>query len=331
MSHEITVRKDGTAEMFAAGSTPVWHRLGQRTERAVTSGAALKLAGLDWQVAERQICVQSDREMKLVASHKAIVRMDSGDVVGVVGRKYKPVQNEEAFQWLDELVGCRLAIYETAGSLRNGSLVWALVRLPGELRIKGTDDVTRPYILLCNSHDGSIAFRAMNCAVRVVCSNTITMALRGAGTDSISVRHTERIHDRIADAQRVLGVAVDQHRVFEMQMNALARTKLKPRQFSRYLTNVLGPVQKDNDGMQRVRAHVVANFDHPLQRLRGIEGSAWAAYNSVSQWIDWERMTRGTSQRERDERRFASTLVGAGAELKRKAFNEALAIAEAAA
>ncbi len=330
MGHEITVRKDGTVEMFAAGSTPVWHRLGQRTEEALTSGGALAMAALDWRVHESPVHAEIAGDLHLVRTHKAIVRTDTETVLGIVGRKYRPVQNEEAFNWLDELVGCRMAIYETAGSLRGGALVWALVRLPGELRIEGTDDVTKPYILLCNSHDGSLAFRAMNCAIRVVCSNTLTLALRSAGSDSVSVRHTERVHDRIADAQRVLGVAVEGHRELEARMNLLARHRLKRGQFGRYLDRVLGKDADDGKDPSRARVQVEANFEHPLQRIKGIEGTAWAAYNSVAQWVDWERSARGRDQRERDERRFSTVMVGAGADLKRRAFDQALALAGAA-
>jgi len=90
MSHEITVHKDGTAEMFAAGSTPVWHRIGQRVERALTSGAALQMAALDWKVDERPIYADIAGEMTAVNTHKSIVRRDTRDVLGVVGRKYRP-------------------------------------------------------------------------------------------------------------------------------------------------------------------------------------------------------------------------------------------------
>ncbi|MBI1302176.1 MAG: DUF932 domain-containing protein, partial [Phycisphaera sp.] len=241
-----------------------------------------------------------------------------------------------AFEWLDGLVGSRLAMYETAGSIRNGALVWALVRLPGELRIANTDDVVRPFILVCNSHDGSVAFRALNTSVRVVCSNTLTLAFRTAGADSIAVKHTERIHDRIADAQEVLGLAVTEHRRFEAHMNILAERKLRKREFESYLDKVLGPSSrqewKDESGevgyeLSAARQQITANFDHDLQRLKGIEHSAWSAFNAVSQYVDWERPTRGSVGRDRDERRFASMMFQGGADLKRRAWSAALATA----
>ena len=327
MSHDITVRKDGTEEFFAAGSIPVWHRLGQRTERPLTSSAALTMAGLDWKVEPRALYTTIEGRLRKIESHKSIVRLDTNAVLGVVGRRYRPVQNAEAFAWLDELMGCRMAVYETAGSIRQGALVWAMIRLPGELRIAGTDDIVKPFILVCNSHDGSLAFRALNTTVRVVCANTLTLALQSAGADSVAVKHTERIHDRIADAQRVLGLAVNQHRLFESQMNLLAQRKLTHQGFSAYLDQVLGERKAEAECEVGVmRQQIQANFDHEFQRIKGIEHSAWAAVNSVTQYVDWTRPTRGATQPERAERRFQSTMLGAGAELKRKAWSAALSL-----
>jgi phage/plasmid-like protein (TIGR03299 family) len=333
MPHAITIRPDGTEEFFAAGSTPVWHRIGQRVERALSTQAALRMAALDWTVEARPIFVDGqDGAVPEVPTHKAIVRTDTQALLGVVGKRYQPVQNFQTFEWLDEVIGPGKAVYETAGSLHGGKVVWSLVKLPGELRIASTDDVVKPFILVVNSHDGSIAFRALNTSIRVVCQNTLTLALRHAGPDSISVKHTESIHDRLADAQEVLGLAISKHREFEVQMNRLAQVRLTKRTFSSYLDRVLGPVPKPTEDdpepeVSTARQQVVANFDHELQRLKGIEHTAWAAFNAVSQYVDWERPTRGTNGSARDERRFEAMMLGVGAELKRKAWAEALNLA----
>ena len=334
MPHAITVRPDGKEEFFAAGSTPVWHRIGQRVDRALSSHAALKMAALDWTVKDRPLFVDgTDGSTCAVATHKAIVRMDSQAILGIVGRKYQPVQNAQTFEWLDEVIGPGKAVYETAGSLHGGKIVWALVKLPGELRIANTDDLVKPYILICNSHDGSIAFRALNTSIRVVCQNTLTLALRNAGPDSISIKHTESIHDRLADAQEVLGLSIAKHREFEVQMNRLAQVRMTKRTYGSYLDRVLGPVpqpteQEPEPEASAARQQIVANFDHELQRLKGIEHTAWAGFNAVSQWVDWGRPSRGAAGT-RDERRFESMMLGAGADLKRRAWNEALKLARA--
>ena len=316
-----------TTTTFHAGSTPVWKRIGQDAAGANTSADALSVAGLDWRVKDRPIYTTINGTRQVIASHKAIVRQDTEDVLGVVGMRYRPVQNAEAFDWLDELLGQRMAAYETAGSVRKGALVWALVRLPSEMRIHGSDDVVRPYLLIVNSHDGSSALRVLTTAVRVVCSNALTFALRSAGDDALVTRHTRGVHDRLADAQEVLGVAINQQRQFELQMNALARCPLNSEEFGKYLDAVLQPESAEQgDSMEGSTAHqrIAANFDHEFQRLKGIEHTAWSAFNAVTQYVDWDRPSRGGTQVERDERRLSSTLVGQGAALKRKAWFNAL-------
>lgn len=275
------------------------------------------MAALDWKVDERRIYAVIAGEMSKITTHKSIVRRDTQSVLGVAARRYKPVQNEEAFKWLDGLVGSRLAVYETGGSIRKGAVVWASVRLPGELRVANTDDVVKPFILVANSHDGSVAFRALNTSIRVVCSNTPTLVLRSAGPDAIAVKHTESIHDRLADAQEVLGLAVTQHRRFEAHLNLAADRKFRKRDFETLLDRVLGTASKRKDG---------ADEPELSAALKGIEHSAWAAFNAVSQYVDWERPTRGAADSERDERRFATTMFGQGAELKRKALTTVLSL-----
>ena len=99
MPHAITVRPDGKEEFFAAGSTPVWHRIGQRVDRALSSHAALRMAALDWTVECRPLFVGGeDGAVPEVSTHKAIVRADTQTVLGVVGRKYQPVQNAQTFE-----------------------------------------------------------------------------------------------------------------------------------------------------------------------------------------------------------------------------------------
>jgi len=315
---------------FTAGTTPVWHRIGQSTAGAASSSSALHMAQLDWEVQAQPLWANSGGSMQAIRSHKAIVRCDTEQVIGVVGRRWTPVQNAEAFTWLDELVGTGAVRHEYAGSTRSGALVWALVRLPAELRIDGTDDVVHPYIMVCNSHDGTIAFRAVNTSIRVVCSNAITVALRHAGPDRVTVKHTQSVHERLADAQEVLGASVQRHSRFQQQMNALAGRRFTGRDFEAYLDGVLGPNRKSLEAPEgeptAARERITANFDHELQLLRGIEHSAWAAFNAVSQWVDWERPSRGGDGRTGDERRFQSALLGAGAELKRKAFALALSM-----
>jgi phage/plasmid-like protein (TIGR03299 family) len=333
MSHELTVREDGTAEMFAAGNQPVWHRLGQRTESAVTSEAAIRMAALDWLVVERPIMVlDPDGEMSRVSSHKAIVRKDTNSTLGVVGRRYTPIQNHEAFAWLDAVVGERLAMYETAGSLHGGKVIWMLIRLPHELRVRNTDDVSRPYVLVCNAHDGSQALRVLTCSIRVICNNTLTMALReGREASSLAIRHTESIHERVEDARKTIGIAAKRFEHLQHQMNRLSERPIKKDELERYFKVIWPdpPEAEDTSRAEAVREQLMENFHLESQRLPGssgsrIAGTAWAAFNAVTMFTDHQRPTRGRTDYQRENNRLASIWLGDSAALKRRAWDEAM-------
>ena len=115
-------------------------------------------------------------------------------------------QNHAAFEFFDAIVQDKLAIYETAGALKGGRHIWMLARLPKTLRAAGDDEI-RPYVLLANSHDGTRALRMIPTTIRVVCPNTLNLALgRSAATDGVTIFHNESLDRRVADAREKLGV-----------------------------------------------------------------------------------------------------------------------------
>jgi phage/plasmid-like protein (TIGR03299 family) len=329
MSHDLTERDDGTVEMFSAGPTPVWHRLGQRTQTQVTSEAAMRLARLDWRVEKRPLMLADGDSADFISTHQAVVRCDNGAVLGIVSPRYTPLQNHEAFEWLDEVVGERLAIYETAGSLHGGRTVWMMVRLPSAIWIRGTHDVTQPYILLCNGHDGARALRVFNTSVRVVCNNTLTWAMtRGTG-QGLCIRHTRSLKHRIEQARSVLGIAQQEQREKQREMEALARRPLRAVEARQYFECVWpdDPEVLDNDNARRVRTQMAENFALEGDAMPAVAGTAWAAYNAVSRYTDWQRPARGRTPRQIDDSRLSSIWFGDSAALKRRAWGQALALA----
>ena len=325
MAHNLTIRTDGTVEMFSAGTRPVWHRLGQRTPEAITSEQAIKLAHLDWTVAEKPIqLTQPIRDNTSIASHKAIIREDNGNLLGVVGHRYTPIQNVEAFQWLDSVVGEKRAIYETAGSIHGGRFVWMMIRLPEDLRVKGTDDLTTPYVLVCNSHDGTRPLRILDCAVRVVCNNTLTLALARGNQQGLNIRHTACIREKVDEARKALGIAVRRYGTMQQEMDRLAQHQMSVREVKAYFLDVWPdhPQVENTSRTQAVRDQLMENFES--ERLAGVRGSAWAAFNAVTAYTDWQRPTRGRTEGHRDNNRLASIWFGDSATVKRKAWDKAL-------
>ena len=164
MAHEIATAADGRAAMLYTGEPP-WHGLGTRLDNPATATEAIVAAGLDYQVELTRLTTIDGIP---VPQRVAVVRSDTQDVLGVVSPAYVPVQNRQAFGFLDAIAAEGGIRYHTAGALRRGERVWLLGKLPGEIRVKDSDDVTEKYLLLSNSHDGSSALRVYFTPVRVV-------------------------------------------------------------------------------------------------------------------------------------------------------------------
>ena len=191
--------------MFYYGATP-WHGLGTPVDQVATSDEAITAAGLDWEVGMEEMETESGLS---VFTHKATVRQDTRQVLGVVGRRYEVLQNRDAFSFFDSVVGEKLAMYHTAGSLGQGEKVWILAKLPGEI-VVGKDDVTDKYLLLLNSHDMSWRVRMFFTPIRVVCQNTAQAAIRGFNSKTdpgVGFKHLGDIQKKVVEAQKALGIA----------------------------------------------------------------------------------------------------------------------------
>ena len=152
--------------MFYVRETP-WHGLGTRVMEAPTSKDALILSGLDWNVVQEPIYTGTE---ELIDGYKANVRDCDRKVLGVVTDRYKVIQNEEAFAFIDELLGQGVR-FETAGSLQDGKKVWMLAHMPHEYIILG--EHISPYLLFSNTHDGSGAIKVALTPLRVVCNKNM--------------------------------------------------------------------------------------------------------------------------------------------------------------
>ena len=187
------------SSIFDARTTP-WKDNGEIVTGATTSAMAIKLAGLDWRVEEKKVYTEDGI---LIPKTTANVRSSDGKPLGIVGDRYTVVQNEDAFAFTDSLLGEGVT-YETAGSLRDGKIIWLLAKMPDEIRILG-DDIT-PYMVFTNTHDGSGSVKVAMTPIRVICQNTLNIAIKTA--DRIwSARHTGSIANRLQDATETLHLA----------------------------------------------------------------------------------------------------------------------------
>lgn len=321
----ILATTNGRPALCYAGEAP-WHRLGTKLDRPATAAEAIDAAGLNFEV---DVCNLQTECGLAVPQRRATVRHDTKEVLGSVGSAYQPIQNRECFSFMDELVGEGGLRYDVAGALGRGERVWLLARVPGELRISGTDDVSQPYLTLTNSHDGSSSLRAFFTSIRIVCANTYQLAHRRGRGQGISIRHRGDIQAHVQEAREILGIAHRHFQTYNEQANQLAKRQLTGSEVSDFFEGLF-PERPDHNrprsGFTLERLHEL--FETGLgQDLPGVAGTAWAAVNSVTEFVDHHSRTRGRDADARTERRLKSSWFGPGAQLKQRAFQQALTLA----
>ena len=276
--------------MFYTRTAP-WHGLGTRVLEAPTSSAALSLAGLDWRVIQKPVLTEDGL---FISGFKANVRDRDNQVLGVVSDRYKVVQNEDAFAFTDELLGEGVT-YETAGSLQNGRRTWILAKLPQRYIISG--DEIDPYLVFMNSHDGTGAIKAAMTPIRVVCQNTLNLALSTARR-SWSTIHTGDIHGKLQDARNTLLYADRYMAALGKTIEELSRQKLSDRQVLEYI-DALFPLPEDASEARKKNLGKLQEdlklryFDAP--DLQHVGKNAYRFVNAVSDFSTHARPLRERS------------------------------------
>lgn len=323
MAHDISINGGIAEAMYAM--TPAWHGLGKVLDHAPTSEEAIRAAHLDWNVEMQPMKTAGGVD---VPEHFATVRTDCNAVLGVVGSRYKIVQNAEAFEFLDSLLQDGLMKYESAGALRGGRIVWILARLPSVDTIAEGDDSLR-YVLFSTSHDGSSGIHAIPTSVRVVCANT----LRIATMNDVGFRHTGNVAQKLEFARKYLSQFDAKFTLFRDAARLLAEKRYTPEQAKAYIETLFPPVAEEGRG-QTIRDRKVesvrSNFQNPRNTLPSIKGTWWALVNSVTESIDHKRDEDGepvTLDSAKRETRMMSLTDGSGAEFKARAFDLALQMA----
>ena len=324
MPHDLATTNGQTAMMYA-GEVP-WHGLGTELEEPATAEQAIEAAGLDYRV---QLQPLTTSQGIPVPTRKAVVRTDSNEVLGVVGNSYQPVQNHQCFGFLDAVVSDGRLRYHTAGALGKGERVWMLAKLPGDIRIKDSEDVTEQFLLLSNSHDGSSALRVFFTPIRVVCANTLGMAERRGRGQGVSVIHKGDLAAKVGEAQEILGLAARFYDDLGERINRLANHYPSRRQLETYFAS-LYPDSQDGKTRraQNVREELFRLFeDGRGQNIPETRLTTWSAFNAVTEYVDHHRSTRGRTPVERASQRLNSAWFGSGALLKSGAWKLAMEMA----
>lgn len=289
--------------MFYTREKP-WHGLGTMVAEAPNSKDALRLAGLNWKVLQEPVYTENE---ELIQGYKANVRDTDRKVLGVVTDRYKVIQNEEAFAFTDTLLGEGVR-YETAGSLQEGRRVWMLARLPREFIIGG--ERISPYMVFSNTHDGSGAVKTALTPIRVVCNNTLNLALRTAKR-SWSMIHTGDISGKIEETKNTLLLADEYMTALGQEFENLRKIKLSEKQVLDYI-KILLPMEENYSllqkrGVEKLRADMkMRYFDAP--DLKDVGNNGYRFVNAVSDFATHSTPRRKTANYK--ENIFARTADG---------------------
>jgi phage/plasmid-like protein (TIGR03299 family) len=320
-------------EVFYTGETP-WHGLGVSLAKPVTLDDALKVGGLKWAVGEVDLLTADDPPSP-VLKRKAIVRLDRpmghpGRVLGVAHRGFVPIQNQDAGLLFDAIFGQGKSIYHTGGYLGDGEVIWLLAKINKTLRI-GTDDLVEPYALMANSHDGSMAFNIRLTTIRVVCQNTLAIAMQQKVGRGFRRAHHGSFLDHAEAAQDFFAATLQEFDLVGASFIQLSQRRCLDEKFKEIVATLMPAPKKpknaaSNHGLLRAwekRVSDVRAARAKISELRtagkGTEmasskGTLWGALNAVLEYVDhYHEATNGP---------VSYALLGDGMELKARAFKE---------
>ena len=340
MAHNINFNSTTGRYSFFSVKEKAWHGLGQVVEQYPTSEEAIKHAGLDYEVIKTPLytkgsgIIETTNGIEIgsseleVPSYYANIRADNNAVLGVVGKDYHIVQNREAFNFFDAIVGGSQGIlYETAGALGQGERIFITAKLPDYIRVGNGDDVTEKYIFLTTSHDGSGSITAAFTPIRIVCQNTLNASLRSM-SNVVRIKHTSGAKQHLENAHKVMGLADTLSNQLEGIFNQWAKVKVTDQEVKKLIQLALCPNKETldllkkgaDDEVSTVFKNVVQDaFAYAMtsdtQQMDTTKGTLFGAYNAVTGYYQNVRNYKD------DEAKLQSIVMGGTAQIKsQKAF-----------
>lgn len=281
MAHQIE-------EMMYVGATP-WHNLGNRfIEAPKTLEEAMVAAGLNWTVSTQKMFLENGMQAPAMAT----VRDSDQSILGVVGMKYKPLQNKNAFDFFNPFIDSGAATIETAGSLMQGKRVWVQAKIKSDVDVVKGNDIIERYILLSNSHDGLMSVRAGFTPQRVVCQNTLTMAHHNGESQLIRIKHGQNVEQNVAAVSQIMNLANSSFETTLEQYRMLANKEINAKDLEKFVKLVFKlDEDKENSG-KRLMNNIIPLFEQGRGNdMAEIKGTYWAAYNSISEYLQYEKGT----------------------------------------
>jgi len=352
MAHELNFRQDGTAEMFSLRKSP-WHGLGKIIDFELNDSQVADTAGLNWNVLEKPVYHETNGVYDAIKGEKCLVREDTQQVLSVVSNEYRVFQNKETIELMRKIAGeTGKIVWETAGVLSNSKTIWVLGKLPElEIKLRG-DDKTESYMLITNGHGNARSLQVLPTTVRVLCSNTLSMATMGGQkqrrknmedgkfnkatlSTGFGIHHDGNLDKAVEDVVTAYQQFAKDRLVTQEIMEQMCDVKMSRGDSIEYWNRVFGmPIDEAAD--ETVKARKLKYESERLQKLQDlldsptcnapeIAGTAYSSLQAATEFVDHfslRRKVHATSQ-------LNHLAFGAGAKIKEKAFDEALALVAA--
>ena len=304
-------------KMVFAGATP-WHGLGTEINQETSFWDSFELAGLDWEVDTKPLFTGDGEKV----SHRAAYRVSDGRILGIVGKRWTPLQNRDAFEVFEPLVDAGEMVIHTAGSLRNGERIWALCQLNQDnSEIVAGDEVAK-FVLLSNGHDGKLAVHFGFTPIRVVCANTEALARGSKASKLVRVRHSRFVKQNVQDLRNVMNFANQEFEATAEQYRYLASKGINSEDLDKYIKIVLGIGEKSADEMTTRSKNIVSSIEDLFEGGRGsdiagVRGTYWGAYNAVTEYLNYSKGRTANN-------RMDSVWFGQNGTMNQKALDTAL-------
>jgi len=281
--------------MFYAGATP-WHGLGEKLEDAPTISEAIEASGLNWEVGTKDLVTVDGQPVPARATY----RKSDDSILGVVGPRYVPLQNKDAFECFQPFVDAGECSLHTGGSLSDGQKVWVLAQLNRDPSTVVAGDEVHKFILLSNSHDGTTAIRVGYTPIRVVCVNTLAFAHNHADSKLLRIRHTQSAQGKLDNVRDIMDNINAQFEATAEQYRFLASRDFNQRDVQKYVKVLLGIDKKPEEDIKtrtrNIMDEILGTIEGPKQSMSGVRGTWWAAYNGFNEYLNYSK-GRSTSNR----------------------------------
>ncbi len=326
MSHNINFNEITGQYSFYSTKEKAWHNLGYISDRYEASHEVMKKAQLDYTVVKKPVTFTFPSGKQLISDTDFFTyRADTEQILGT-GLKagYTVVQNADAFSFFDNIAQGEGMLYETAGALGNGERIFITAKLPSYIRV-GQDDLLEQYLFLTLSHDGKTSITAAFTPIRIVCNNTLNIALNNC-SNMIKIRHLPNAHEQLKEAQKIMGMVNTLTPMLDQCFNQWAKIRITDKQVLRLVQKAMAPdketllnIHDGNDGLNSGRfknlVYGIMGYGavSDTQQLATTKGTVFGAFNAVTGYFQNVRDYKTT------EDKLDSVIFGGMAQQKTQA------------